>query len=124
MLASDTETRRVAARILVAQLAVTAVIAGLAYGVAGALAGGSAALGGGIGIIANLYMTLTSLWPSRNARQALRRLCVGQAIKVVLTVAMFVAAALTLSVSWPAMLVAYVATLLAFWWVPFRQAMR
>lgn len=124
MLAGDTETRRVAGRILVAQLAVTVVVAVLAYVVAGALAGGSAALGGGIGITANLYMTLTSLRPSSNARQAVRRLYVGQAIKVVLTLAMFIAAAKSFAVSWPAMLVAYVATLLAFWWVPFRASMR
>jgi F0F1-type ATP synthase, subunit I len=124
MPAVDTETRRIAGRILVAQLAVTVIVAVVAYVVAGALAGGSAALGGGIGITANLYMTLTSLRPSSDARQAVRRLYVGQAIKVVLTLAMFIAAAMSLTVSWPAMLVAYVATLLAFWWVPFRAAMR
>jgi ATP synthase protein I len=116
--------RRLAAGILIAQLAVTAGIAVLSYVVAGGRAGGSAAIGGAIGIIANLYITLTSLRPGAGARQAVRRLYVGQVIKVGLTIAMFIAVALSVAVVWPALLAAYIATLLVFWWVPFRAAMR
>lgn len=124
MLVGDTETRRLAAGILIAQLAMTAIIATVAYFAAGGLAGGSAAVGGAIGIIANLYITLTTLRPHGSARQAVRRLYVGQAVKVGLTVMMFIVVARSLVVSWPALLLAYIATLMAYWWVPFRAAMR
>lgn len=117
---SDQDTRRLAARILVAQLAVTACIAAATGIIGGERPGWSALLGGAIGIIANLYMTLTSLRPSGNARQAVRRLYVGQFVKVGLTVALFVAVARSVTVSWPALLGAYIATLIVFWWVPFR----
>ena len=56
---------------------------------------------------------------SRHAR-ALGALYMGQLVKVALTVALFVAARAAAGSVWPALLVAYIATLVVFWWVPFR----
>jgi len=41
-----------------------------------------------------------------------------------LTVALFLLAARMPHVSWPALLIAYLATLMVFWWVPFAAAPR
>ena len=118
ILTRDPDTRRLAARILIAQAAATVVLAalfGLAWGVRH---GASALLGGGIGLAANLFMTLMALRQVRSAGGALARLLVGQFAKVGLTVALFVVVARTGKVAWPPFLVAYVATIVAFAVVP------
>jgi len=121
---SDPETRRIAVRILAAQLLVTAIFAGIAGWIAGERAGGSAFVGGSIGIIANLCMTITALRPSADARQAVRRLYVGQAVKVGVTAVLFIAAARSEEMVWPALLATYVAMLVTFIWVPIRASAR
>ena len=74
--------------------------------------------GGLIGLIANLYMTLAALPPARSAGFAFGRLLVGQFVKVLLTVGMFLAVAQRKDVVWPAVIAGYVATLVVFWGVP------
>jgi hypothetical protein len=69
-------------------------------------------------------MPLTALPPVRSAGSALGRLFAGQLAKVGLTVALWVIAARTGKVVWPPFLVAYAATLVAFWLVPWIGAPR
>lgn len=112
------DIRRLAVRILFAQVAVTIVLAALCYGVWGVRHGASALAGGSIGFIANLYMSLTALRPGGGAGMVLGRVLLGQFVKVALTVAMFVAVARTGKAVWPPIIATYVATLVVFWAVP------
>ncbi|MDR2215519.1 MAG: ATP synthase subunit I [Nevskiaceae bacterium] len=114
----DPASRTLAARILLWQAAVTAVIALICYIGWGARPGLSALAGGGIGVLANLFMTLTALRPSSSAAGALGRLLLGQFMKVAVTVVLFVLVARTGKVVWPALLVAFIAPLVVFWFVP------
>jgi F0F1-type ATP synthase assembly protein I len=114
----DPAFRRLAARILFWQAAVAAALALIGFVGWGARTGLSALAGGGIGVLANLFMTLTALRPSASAAGALGRLLLGQLMKVVVTAVLFVFAAQTGKVVWPAMLVAFVATIAVFWFVP------
>jgi F0F1-type ATP synthase assembly protein I len=117
---SNNDIRPLAARILRWQMGLAlavAMIAGLGWG---RRAGLSALAGGAIGVIANLYMTLKALKPAVTPAGALGRLYMGQLVKVAITVGLFVAAARVRGLSWPALLIAYLGTLVAFWWVPFR----
>ena len=113
-----------ARRILLAQAAAGLVVALVAWGGWGGRAAVSALAGAVTGVVANLFMTLTSLEPARSSPGALGRLMLGQLTKVVATVALFVAANRLLHVVWPAMLLAYFATLVMFWWVPFAAPPR
>lgn len=117
---SDSDMRPTAVRILAWQAGVGVVIAAACLTLWGRQAGVSALAGAAIGIIANLYMTLKALRPRQSARAALGALYMGQLVKVALTVAMFVTAARLPGLVWPALLVAYIATLVVFWWVPLR----
>ena len=119
---SDPQIRRLAGRILLWQAVVTLVLAALVAVIAGRSSGLSALTGGLIGLIANLYMTLAALRPARTAGFAFGRLLVGQFVKVLLTVGMFLAVAQRKDVVWPAVLAGYVATLVVFWVVPVLAA--
>ena len=114
----EPDVRRLAARILIAQAAVTVALAALCYGLWGARHGASALAGGSIGFIANLYMTLAALRPGGGAGLVLGRVLLGQFVKVALTVAMFIAVARTGKAVWPAVIATYGATLVVFWVVP------
>ena len=118
MIARDAETRRLAARILATQAATTIVIAGLFLAFAGMTQALSALAGGGIGLVANAYMSLTALRSSTSAAGALGRLMLGQLVKVMLTVGGLLVVAQGKWASWPAVLLAYAATLVVFWIVP------
>jgi F0F1-type ATP synthase assembly protein I len=64
-------------------------------------------------------MTLRALQPARTPQAALGRLYVGQLIKVVVSLALFVLVFRYLPhVVWPALFVAYLATLAVGWTVP------
>jgi len=71
-------------------------------------------------VIANLYMTLKALKPAATPGGALGRIYMGQLVKVAITVGLFMAAARVRGLSWPALLIGYLSTLIVFWWVPFR----
>lgn len=118
---SNNDIRPLAARILRWQVGVAlgvGTVAGLGWG---RRAGLSALAGGAIGVIANLYMTLRALKPASTPAGALGRLYMGQLVKVAITVGLLVVAARVPGLSWPALLFAYLGTLVAFWWVPFRS---
>jgi ATP synthase protein I len=121
---SDSDIRPIAVRILAWQAGVGVLIAAACLALWGRQAAVSALAGAAIGVIANLYMTLKALRPKRSARAALGALYTGQLVKVALTVALFVIAARLPWLVWPALLIAYIATLAVFWWVPFRAAPR
>ncbi len=117
MIARDADTRRLAARILIAQAASTILIAALclAWSKMHAL---SALAGGMIGLIANAWMTLNALRPTASAAGALGRLMIGQMVKIVLTVGLLLIVARGGWARWPPLLFAYAATLVVYWFVP------
>jgi F0F1-type ATP synthase assembly protein I len=118
--AGDPEIRRIAARILLAQAATTILIAALCLVFSGRTQALSALAGGLIGLIANAYMTLTTLRSTRNANAAgaLGRLMVGQLVKVVLTIGLMLIVAQGQWANWPVLILAYAATMVVFWFVP------
>lgn len=124
ILTRDPEMRRLATRILLVQTAATLGIAVLCLLVWGSRHGLSALVGGSIGVIANLYMTMTALRPGKGPGQILGRLAFGQLMKIGLTVALFVIVARTSWVVWPPLVTAYIATLVVFWFVPALSAAR
>lgn len=121
ILIPEPEIKRLAARILLVQAAVTLIIAVLCWSIWGVRHGGSALVGGAIGTVANLYMTVATLRMSSSAGGALGRMMLGQFIKIGFTVAALVIVARTGKAAWPPLLVAYIATLLAFWAVGLRN---
>lgn len=115
ILSRDPATRRLAARILFAQAVCTAVLAASSFALWGGRHGLSALAGGAIGLVAQLYMTLAVLRPTRSAGGALARLIIGQLAKVGLTAALFVLVGRTGKVAWAPLLVAYVSALMMVW---------
>ena len=120
----DPSMRRLAGQILLWQSLVSLGLAALVAAAVDGASGRSTLAGGLIGLIANLFMTLAALRPTHHAGLALGRLLVGQFVKVLLTVAMFVAVAQRKDVVWPALIAGYIATLLVFWAVPVLQGPR
>lgn len=118
MMAGDAETRRIAVRILIAQAATTVGIAALFLAFAGKIQALSALAGGAIGLIANAWMTLTALPSSSSPAGALGRLMIGQMVKIGVTVVLLFVVARGHWAHWPALILAYVATLVVFWVVP------
>ena len=118
MLARDPATRRLAARILGAQAATTIVIAALCLVFAGGTQALSALAGGGIGLVANAYMSFSALRSVSSAAGALGRLMFAQLVKVALTVGGLLIVAQGRWANWPALILAYAATLFVFWLVP------
>ena len=110
-------TRRLAARLLIAQAATTIVIAalGLFWGRIAAL---SALAGGAIGLIANAMMMLIVLRAPAGVTGALGRMMFGQMLKVVVTVGLLLIVVRGRWASWPPLLIAYAATLFVYWFVP------
>ncbi|MFI4868937.1 MAG: ATP synthase subunit I [Steroidobacterales bacterium] len=121
---SDSDIRPLASRILLVQTGAGAAVALVCLLVWGRFACLSALAGALTGVVANMYMTFKALQPARTPRRALGQLYLGQLVKVALTVALFVLASRMPHVSWPALLIAYLATLVVFWWVPFAAAPR
>jgi ATP synthase protein I len=118
IIARDGGIRRIAARILVAQAAITILIAAVCALLWGRTHAMSALAGGLIGLIANVFMTLSALRPTASAGGALGRLMFGQLLKVAVTIALLTIVARGGWANWPALLVTYAATLLMFWLVP------
>jgi F0F1-type ATP synthase assembly protein I len=63
-------------------------------------------------------MSVAALRPARAAGAALARLLLGQFVKVLLTIAMFIVVAQREDVVWPALMFGYIATMVVFWVVP------
>jgi ATP synthase protein I len=118
IIARDGGIRRIAARILMAQAAITIVIAAVCALVWGRTHAMSALAGGLIGLIANVFMTLSALRPTASAAGALGRLMFGQLVKIAVTIGALLIVARGGWANWPALLIAYAATLVMFWFVP------
>ncbi len=116
--------RRLAVRIIAAQLVAAIVTALVAWLVRDSNAAASALAGGGIGVVANLLMTLQALRPASGPGQALTRMMLGQFAKIAITIAGFLVLARTPNVAWLAAIVAYMVTLVVFWLVPLISRVR
>ena len=78
----------------------------------------SALVGAGIGILPTYYMALRMFRTSRRAlspEQALRNIYLGEGLKVLFTLALFVLAILKLTVNLPVVAGAYIATVAVNW---------
>jgi F0F1-type ATP synthase assembly protein I len=122
---SDSDIRRLAHRVLLLQAVAGAAVALVCLVFWGRSAFISALAGAFTGVIANLYMTLRALQPARTPQAALGRLYFGQLVKVVVSVVLFVLAFRYLPhVVWPALLAAYLATLVVGWSMPLVRLRR
>jgi ATP synthase protein I len=120
------EARRLAFSLVLAQAGVTLAAALVSLAVVGALAGRSALLGGGISTLASLAMALVAFGgrTSASAERALIAFYAGEALKLAVVVAAFVAVLRLIKVSPGAMLVAYGATFAVYWVVLARALKR
>jgi F0F1-type ATP synthase assembly protein I len=109
--------RRLAVSVVAGQALLTAIIAGACALAFGPLAGKSAALGGGINVLAGLAMVLFAFGrragtdPARIARSFF----VGEGVKLGVMVAAFVVVLTTMKVSMGALFATYVATFFVYW---------
>lgn len=104
-------------RILLGQALISVLVALAALVVGGVQAGGSAALGGGIGTGATFYMASRAFAGSADddGQTMLRRFYRAEVLKIGLTVFMFVVAFRFLPIAPLWMLGAYAATYAAYW---------
>jgi ATP synthase protein I len=109
--------RRFALRVVAGQAVITIIAGALFWALAGAAGARSALLGGGIGTVASLVMTLVSFGSraGSDAQHALRAFLVGEALKLGLVVVLFVVVLKVLKVSPAALFAAYVATFFVYW---------
>lgn len=117
MLAIDLpRARRLAFGVVLGQAAVTGVTALVAWGLAGAGAALSAFLGGGIATMGSLAMaTLVFAGAAANAQRIVAAFYVGEAVKIVVIAALFVAVLATVRVGPLAMLAGFAVTYLVYW---------
>lgn len=118
MVASElADARRLAFGVVLGQAAVTAIAALLCRLLADPTAALSAVLGGGIGTVASLVMAIASLAGGGRAtpQRAVRALLLGEAVKVVLVVTMFVTVLRVMRVAPLAMFAAFAATFVVYW---------
>ncbi|MHB8404433.1 MAG: ATP synthase subunit I [Gammaproteobacteria bacterium] len=104
--------------IIVGLQLVATLLAGLvAAGVAGRYAAWSALLGGLINVVASLSMALKLLTGGLAAgpQQWLGRFLVGEALKFVITVALFIVAIVVMKAAFLPLILAYIATYVAYW---------
>ncbi|MDH4021891.1 MAG: ATP synthase subunit I [Gammaproteobacteria bacterium] len=99
------------------QIAITVVVAAVAGMLGGEAAVRSALMGGGIGVVAGLYQALRMFRFSAAIDPArfYRGVWVSEAVKILLTVALFIFAIRVLRPVFAPMIVAYAATFLAYW---------
>lgn len=109
--------QRAAFRLAGWQVVLTGLVAAGAGWLGGSSSALSAAIGGGIGIVAGLYQALRMF--RTDARQSPERFMssvyVGEGLKIVLTVALFIAAIRVLHVKFAPTIVAYAATYIVYW---------
>lgn len=122
------QARRGSLFIVGLQLAVAVLAAGVAAAIAGPHSAWSAFLGGLINVVASLYMVLKLFagGPAAAPQQWLGRFLLGEALKFVITVALFILAIVVLKAAFLPLILAYIATYVAYWIglarISFRQA--
>jgi ATP synthase protein I len=108
--------RRLAYRVVLGQAVVTGIVALLSFAMAGSGGATSALLGGGISTLASLAMAILAFGRERaDAQRAVTAFYVGEAVKLVLVVVMFVWVLKTLKISPLPLFAAYMATFLVYW---------
>ena len=109
--------QRAAFRLAAGQIALTALVAAVASFVGDTGSAFSAVVGGGIGIVAGLYQALRifRVDAAADPERFLRSVYISEAIKIVLTVALMIAAIRTLNVKFLPFMLAYIATYVAYW---------
>ncbi len=110
-------SRGIALRVVAGQIVVTLVIALTLVLVLGGRFAYSVLVGAGIGIVPNYYLAvrLFKHAPSISPEKALRGIYLGEGVKVVFTVALFVLAILLLDIELPVIALAYLATVAVNW---------
>lgn len=117
-----TPLRRLARGVVLGQATITVLVALTGWALGGRQAALSALLGGGISTCGTLAMALVVCGRQpRAAVQVLVALFVGEAAKLAVVVALFVAVWRLIKVSPAAMLAAYAATFLVYWIVLARE---
>jgi F0F1-type ATP synthase assembly protein I len=122
--AAIVDDRPIAGRILRMQVAVGAALALVCFAIWGRVGFVSALMGAGIAVVANAYRTFKALQPARTARRALGQMYLAELVNFVLTIALFLLAGRWPRVAWPALLLAYVGTIVVLWWVPLVSTSR
>jgi F0F1-type ATP synthase assembly protein I len=111
------DARRLALSVVLGQAAVTLICALAAWLIADSHAALSAALGGGISVVASLAMALLGFGgrSAADPQRAVRTFFVGETAKIAVMIVLFVAVLKTMKVVPLAMLGTYVATFFVFW---------
>jgi F0F1-type ATP synthase assembly protein I len=106
-----------AIRVLVGQLVITAVIAGLSLAIRGSAASLSVLVGGGIGSIATAYMAFAVMRPvaDNTAARAALGFFIGWVVKVAMTITLLVIAFRSKAVAPLFLVIGYAATYFAYW---------
>jgi ATP synthase protein I len=109
--------QKAAFRLALWQVAITSAVAVCFGWFGGTGSAFSAAAGGGIGIVAGLYQALKMFRVDASASpdRFMMAAYVGEAVKILLTVALFIAAIRIFRVEFTATMVAYAATYIAYW---------
>jgi len=99
------------------QVAITVVAALLCFALWGRTAGLSALAGGGISVLASTALAIFGFGApaGATAERVARLFYVGEAMKLGVTVTLFVVVFLTMKVSFAALFGAYIATLFVYW---------
>ena len=116
-LPTQAEARRQALGIVLSQAGIAVLVTAVCFWLAGARAGWSAALGGGISVLANLALVLLAFRrrAGRDARRIARGFFVGEALKALVLVVLMVLALTLLKPEPGPMMAGFIATLLAYW---------
>jgi ATP synthase protein I len=111
------QARRLAGSVVLGQVVVTAGAAIICFAVWGRTPGLSALLGGGISVAASAALaTIGFSAPAGAAPETIaRKFYIGEATKLAVTVALFVAVFVTMQVSSAALFGTYIATLFVYW---------
>ena len=109
-----------AKRLLMCQLSLTLLLAGVSALISGPMAGLSAILGGLVSIIPNAYFarTLFQYQGAQAARQIVNRFYKGEAMKLLLTVALFVMVFKWFSIVPLVFFLVFITVQMVFWFSP------
>ncbi len=111
------QARRLAASVVLGQVAITVVAAAICFAVWGRIAGVSALVGGGISAASSAVLAYVAFRaPAGAAAESVARaFYVGESLKLAVTVLLFVVVFVTMKVSVAALFGAYIATLFVYW---------
>jgi len=109
--------QRAAFRLAGWQVVITGIVAAGASWLGGSASGLSAAIGGSIGIVAGLYQALRMFRvdASKDPAGFMRGVYVGEVVKIVLTVALMIAAIRVLNVEMLPFMIGYIAIYVVYW---------